>query len=241
MQHTPCFFWLHCCAWHKMRPIVTIVLCDLCVSAGHKNEPCKHDGADWDAVWDVSRGNHVLGMCLDIPTGKSTCRLAQTGLWSVFSSLFTWRAGAMRPLAYLSTVANFCWLLQYRNDVSRNVVKNSGIFSQYLPSERHTCSKTFLHQNPLVCKLTQVNLYSGHIMVIVVVCLQCFDAVGMWQEGHPACKKLSGGVLAWLSVWREVQTCIWCSWCHCHSLSLASVKSRLVLPFWYRLIRTKGR
>jgi len=21
-----------------------------------------------------------------------------------------------------------------------------------------------------------------------------------WQEGHPACKKLSGGVMAWLSV-----------------------------------------
>jgi len=27
------------------------------------------------------------------------------------------------------------------------------------------------------------------------------------QEGHPACKKLSGGVLAWLSVWSKVQTC----------------------------------
>jgi len=27
------------------------------------------------------------------------------------------------------------------------------------------------------------------------------------QEGHPACKKLGGGgVLAWLSVWSEVQT-----------------------------------
>jgi len=26
------------------------------------------------------------------------------------------------------------------------------------------------------------------------------------QEGHPACKKQSGGVLAWLSVWRQVQT-----------------------------------
>jgi len=25
------------------------------------------------------------------------------------------------------------------------------------------------------------------------------------QEGHPACKKLSGGVLAWLSDWNEVQ------------------------------------
>ena len=57
------------------------------------------------------------------------------------------------------------------------------------------------------------------------------------QEGHPACKKLSGGVLAWLSVCSEVQTCIWPSCCHCHSLSLASVKSRLVLPFWYRLTR----
>ena len=29
------------------------------------------------------------------------------------------------------------------------------------------------------------------------------------QERHPACKKQSGGVLAWLSVWSEVQTCIW--------------------------------
>ena len=48
------------------------------------------------------------------------------------------------------------------------------------------------------------------------------------QEGHPACKKLSGGVLAWLSVWSDVQTCIWPNGCHCHSLSLASVKSRLV-------------
>ena len=55
------------------------------------------------------------------------------------------------------------------------------------------------------------------------------------QEGHPACKKQSGGVLVWLSVWSKMQTCIWPSWCHCHSLSLASVKSRLVLPFWYRL------
>jgi len=59
----------------------------------------------------------------------------------------------------------------------------------------------------------------------------------VWQEGHPASKKLSGGVLAWLSVWSEVQTCKWPSWCHCHSLSLASVKSRLVLPFWYWLIQ----
>jgi len=29
------------------------------------------------------------------------------------------------------------------------------------------------------------------------------------QEWHPACKKLSGWVLVWLSVWSEMQTCIW--------------------------------
>ena len=51
-----------------------------------------------------------------------------------------------------------------------------------------------------------------------------------WQEGHPACKKQSGGVLAWLSVWGGVQTCIWPSWCHCHSLSLAPVN-----PDWFYL------
>ena len=68
--------------------------------------------------------------------------------------------------------------------------------------------------------------------------LFAFDALTLlvgWRERHPACKKLSGGVLAWLSVWCEVQTCMWPSWCHCHSPSLASVKSRLVLPFWYWL------
>jgi len=30
-----------------------------------------------------------------------------------------------------------------------------------------------------------------------------------WQEGHLACEQPSGGVLAWLSVWGEVQICIW--------------------------------
>jgi len=73
---------------------------------------------------------------------------------------------------------------------------------------------------------------------VSLVCHLSFSALTLLvgrQEGHPACKKQSGGVLAWLSVWSEVQTCTWPSWCHCHSLSLAPVKSRLVLPFWYRL------
>jgi len=41
------------------------------------------------------------------------------------------------------------------------------------------------------------------VSVCVCVCL-CVCVCGR-QEGHPACNKLSGGVLAWLSVWIEVQ------------------------------------
>jgi len=49
---------------------------------------------------------------------------------------------------------------------------------------------------------------------LLTYCLQCcaFSALTLLvgrQEGHPACKKQSGGVLAWLSVCSEVQTCIW--------------------------------
>jgi len=48
-----------------------------------------------------------------------------------------------------------------------------------------------------------VRLSEGRIAISALTLL-----VGR-QEGHPACKKLSIGVLAWLSVWSEVQTCIW--------------------------------
>jgi len=80
--------------------------------------------------------------------------------------------------------------------------------------------------------------YASVFLVSVTTLSFAFSALTLLvgrQEGHPAGKKLSGGVLAWLSVWSEMQTCIWPSWCHCHSLSLASVISRLVLLFWYRL------
>ena len=48
-------------------------------------------------------------------------------------------------------------------------------------------------------------------------------------EGHPACKKT--WVVAWLPVWSKLQTCIWPSWCYCHSLSLAFSKIRIGFTF----------
>ena len=56
------------------------------------------------------------------------------------------------------------------------------------------------------------------------------------RKGIRPVKKLSGGVLAWLSVWREVQMiCIWSSWCHCHPVISCSSKIQNGLPFWCRL------
>ena len=62
------------------------------------------------------------------------------------------------------------------------------------------------------------------------------DLVGR-QKGHPACKKFEWwgtGMVICLERDADLHN-LWPSWCHCHSLSLAPVKSRLVLPFWYRL------
>ena len=47
------------------------------------------------------------------------------------------------------------------------------------------------------------------------------------QEGHPACKKTEWWDVG-VVVWVKVQTCIWPSRCHCHSLSLAPVN-----PDWF--------
>ena len=75
-----------------------------------------------------------------------------------------------------------------------------------------------------MCQLMRVDLYNGRKTVVGCKCLIFgiyFNLQGMkvaysglmllvgQQEGHPACKKLSSEVLAWLSVWSEVQTCIW--------------------------------
>ena len=44
------------------------------------------------------------------------------------------------------------------------------------------------------------------LISVFIIAFSALTLLVRWQEGHPACKKLSGGVLAWLSVWSEVQT-----------------------------------
>jgi len=69
----------------------------------------------------------------------------------------------------------------------------------------------FLHQMPLLSQPFQfIPAWDWHR--IMLDCIpSAFSALTLLvgrQEVHLACKKLSGGVLAWLSDWRKVQTCI---------------------------------
>ena len=61
-----------------------------------------------------------------------------------------------------------------------------------------------MYESTYVCRCART--------VFIHFCKKAFSALTLLvgrQEGHPACKKLSGGVLAWLSAWSEMQTCIW--------------------------------
>jgi len=72
------------------------------------------------------------------------------------------------------------------------------------------------------------------IIIIIIIIIYTSGASVLWRcwlGGRKGIRPIKNWVLAWLSVCNEVQTCIWPSWCHCHSLSLASVKSRLGFTF----------
>jgi len=63
----------------------------------------------------------------------------------------------------------------------------------------------------------QVTVLHDALLSVLILCyvhdlVFAFSALTLLvgrQEGHPACKKLSSGILAWLCVWVKVQICIW--------------------------------
>ena len=60
------------------------------------------------------------------------------------------------------------------------------------------CQRAYVDKHRFVC-----------IVVLLFIPFSALTLLVGRQEGHPARKKkLSGGVLAWLSAWSEMQTCI---------------------------------
>ena len=89
-------------------------------------------------------------------------------------------------------------------------------------------------------RLTRVvpdkGLYNGCSSCLFYTFCALMLLVG-WQEGHPPCKKLSGGMLAWLFSLGEVQIFIWPSWCHCRPTNsvkaLKAVVNMILTYFTY--------
>jgi len=69
-----------------------------------------------------------------------------------------------------------------------------------------------IHHPPFLCQMPFLPQASQFMLAWDRHQISAFSALTLLvgrQEGHPACKKhKSGGVLEWLSVWSEVQTCI---------------------------------
>jgi len=95
-------------------------------------------------------------------------------------------------------------------------VSESSTLTTQLPSLGYTCIKFGYCQLEVLVviwyRLTWIVLEEGPLNGGVCVCVCSVDIVAFsaltllvgWQEGHPACKKLSGGILEWLSVWSEM-------------------------------------
>ena len=97
----------------------------------------------------------------------------------------------------------------------------------------NSCAQWYANE---LCVLIMFRLHFFVYLGSVFVAFSALTLLVGRQEGHPACKKQSGGC------WRGYLTGARCRLAygpadataiHC----LASVKSRLVLPFWYRLTR----
>jgi len=108
----------------------------------------------------------------------------------------------------------FAFLLKYKSSF---ISRLTCITSVAVPVKKlpycYSCLLSFQIQSCLYYSITWLDdciLYGAFCCCIYNVAL-AFSALTLlvgWQEGHPACKKLSGEVLAWLSVWSKVQTCI---------------------------------
>jgi len=74
-------------------------------------------------------------------------------------------------------------------------------------AEAASCVQQYCSNLLLLAVKAAKSLY--FIITIIIIAYSALMLLVGQQEGHPACKKLSGGVLAWLYVWSELQNCIW--------------------------------
>ena len=107
---------------------------------------------------------------------------------------------------------------QERQSTKGNIISKSYVSIYHTPVQNydHFCYTSCVYSAKHKAMVRSVSDCQSVPSFFLTLRHQCcaFSALTLLvgrQEGHLACKKLSGGVLAWLSVWSEVQTCIWAS------------------------------
>jgi len=106
---------------------------------------------------------------------------------------------------------------------------------QHLITQLFTGRMPFLPPNQQ-CQSTEGNLFGIRYKFLTYVSFSCaFSTLTLLvrrQEEQLACKKLSDEVLAWLSVYSEVQMiCISSSWCYCQPNISCLIKIQIGLTF----------
>jgi len=77
-----------------------------------------------------------------------------------------------------------------------------------------------------------VAVFFSALLVDWCIAISALTLLVECQEEHPVCVKLSDEVLAWLSVWSQVQMiCIWSSWCHCLPIVSCFIKIQIGSTF----------
>ena len=139
--------------------------------------------------------------------------VASAGHMQVCTSLQTDNHASTSPLRFLQAGCPSC---HPTNSVKALKAKKTNNFNKYHTQYFVTqCHKNSATQLKFWYKLyhAKCHLIPSKKFYYAANLKHCaFSALTLLagrQEGHPACKKLSPGVLAWLSVWSYVQTCIW--------------------------------
>jgi len=95
-------------------------------------------------------------------------------------------------------------------------VESAQLHKNRLHCPLHTCATCFadaddddsegLRQQAVRGRTTTTSAVLQPLYRSTYIAFSALTLLVVRQEGHPACKKLSGGVMVWLSVWSEVQT-----------------------------------
>ena len=151
----------------------------------------------------VGDGNKCLSLC-----GISlTCNHLWISMPAILVTVPTVSQNSLHPLSTSSIIA--CRILD--SMVQGTITEAAAPTTRGTPPNLdYRCPH--IHHPPFLCQMPFLPQASQFMLAWDRHQISAFSALTLLvgrQEGHPACKKhKSGGVLEWLSVWSEVQTCI---------------------------------